>query len=77
MKDNEFALVEEGTSRVMLFSSKGDILLGLDGVRVSKSRSPDDIIMADEISDFRKVNPERPEDRMEFFALVREAFDLN
>jgi len=49
-------LIEEGTSRVLIFLSpaEGDtVRRGLDGVWVRKPRSADDIVMPDELGDCR------------------------
>ncbi len=64
----DFALIEDGTSRVMLFWEDGtSVMRTLDGAWVSEERSAADVIMPDELGDFRAASS------MELSALVQEA----
>ena len=68
MTSPKFALVEEGTSRVMLWTESGSsVMRTLDGTWVSAPRTPDDVVMPDELGDFRAASS------MELSALAQEA----
>ena len=63
-----FALVEPGTSRAWLFLDNGtSVLRTLDGTWVSRPRTADDVISAEDLIDFEAASD------MALSALVQEA----
>lgn len=57
MPEVDFALIEDGTSRVLLFWADGSSAIRtLDGAWVSKPRSPSDVVMPDDLGDFRAAS---------------------
>ena len=67
-EDETFALVEDGTSRVWLFlAGAGSVKRLLDGTWVDEWRTPDEVIMPDELGDFRYASDS------ELFLLLLEA----
>ena len=57
MPDPDFALVEEGTLRVIIFWKDGSSAMRmLDGAWISKSRTTADVIMPDELGDFKAAS---------------------
>ena len=68
MTSGAYALVEDGTSRVFLFIGPGPgVIRALDGTWLEKPRSTADVVMPDELDDFRRAS------NSEFLILLQEA----
>lgn len=53
-----FALVEDGTLRVMLFTPEGTIIRNLDGQWMRRAEADEDIPTPDDLKEFRVALPE-------------------
>ena len=64
-----FALVEDGTARISLFTEEGVLRRGRDGVWLTRARSNDDLIDTGELCGCRKIYG----DTGEYSAILEEA----